>query len=152
MDTYSQKGQHCLNDLASALRTGQRPLKDYVFISIDFEGDVLRGVKELGISSFETKRLFDNAGRLSIHNDHYALSRNSRKSIFSATTRITTDLLPQVLREILDSHANVVLVGHSLWYAEINLMESYGLGVEHFSNIVGESELWVQPFFSTRKH
>ncbi len=137
-ELYSHPGKQCLEDLALALRTGQGPSRDYVFVSIDFEGGIGAEVKELGVSSFETKQIFHNAGRLDIYNEHFSLSRGSRKSDFSTSTKITTDTLPQVLRDLFESQQNIVLIGHGLWSREIQLMDEYGVELESLSNVVGK--------------
>ncbi|KAK3055350.1 hypothetical protein LTR09_003903 [Extremus antarcticus] len=150
-ELYSHPGKQCLEDLALALRTGQGPSRDYVFVSIDFEGGIGAEVKELGVSSFETKQIFHNAGRLDIYNEHFSLSRGSRKSDFSTSTKITTDTLPQVLRDLFESQQNIVLIGHGLWSREIQLMDEYGVELESLSNVVGTIDAASQPCFKGQR-
>ncbi|KAK3715589.1 hypothetical protein LTR37_007077 [Vermiconidia calcicola] len=147
-EPYWNNGQKALQDLTSALRVGQPPLKDYVFIAIDFEGTAgPREVTELGVSSFDTKQMFDDAHqtvqRMSIHDEHSRLARRrSRKFMFGNTIRITPDMLPEVLRDIFAVYHDkcpdgVILVGHGLWDTEIREMDRYGVAIESLSGVVG---------------
>ncbi|KAK3718718.1 hypothetical protein LTR37_004937 [Vermiconidia calcicola] len=147
-ESYWNNGQKALQALTSALRAGQPPSKDYVFVAINFEGTAgPREVTELGVSSFDTKQMFDDAHqtvqRLSIHDEHFRLARRrSRKFMFGNTTRITPDMLPEVLRGIFAFYQDkcpdgVIIVGHGLWDTEIREMDRYGVTIESLPAVVG---------------
>ncbi len=137
---YVHNGRRCLEDLLSALRSSRRPWKDYVLVSIDFEGRAASTrVNEVGFSCLETKQVFNNTGRLETYDDHFVMGNSSRKSIFSTSVRTTVHMLPQILQNLFGSYQNIVLVGHGLWTTEIDLMDQYGCRIECLPNVIGAS-------------
>ncbi|KAK5164644.1 uncharacterized protein LTR77_009850 [Saxophila tyrrhenica] len=134
---YLHRGLQCLEDLASALSTGLPPSREYLLVSIDIEGNMTAGINALGISSLDTQQIFNDQERLTVHDENYAFTSYRRHSLFSPTTRITTEMLPQVLYNLLNSHPNIILVGHTLWTTEVCMMGRYGSAIESLPNVIG---------------
>ncbi|KAK0945620.1 hypothetical protein LTR29_002975 [Friedmanniomyces endolithicus] len=115
---------------------------DFVFVSLDFEGDIhSRGLTEFGYATLDTRDVIADGPTIYGHN--YALASNHKRGfLFGDVTRIDVPQLGATIREVCHvtdvdgMDRRVVLVGHGI-HNELRNMAAHGVRLEDLPRVVG---------------
>ncbi|KAK0337995.1 hypothetical protein LTR91_013068 [Friedmanniomyces endolithicus] len=115
---------------------------DFVFVSLDFEGDIhSRGLTEFGYATLDTRDVIADGPTIFGH--HYALASNHKRGfLFGDVTRIDVPQLGATIREVCHvtdvdgTDRRVVLVGHGI-HNELRNMAAHGVRLEDLPRVVG---------------
>ncbi|KAK0978695.1 hypothetical protein LTR54_015844 [Friedmanniomyces endolithicus] len=115
---------------------------DFVFVSLDFEGDIhSRGLTEFGYATLDTRDVI--ADRPTIFGHNYALASNHKRGfLFGDVTRIDVPQLGATIRQVCHvtdvdgMDRRMVLVGHGI-NNELSHMAAHGVRLEDLPGVVG---------------
>ncbi|KAK3641883.1 hypothetical protein LTR56_000041 [Elasticomyces elasticus] len=150
-ERHQAAGLAASNAFINALSTGIMTADaDFVFLAIDFEGDLSNGVNEFGFAKLDTRDIIGNASTSAanvISGHNYAFSKDRVHGfMFGDTTRVVEALPAAIIKDALHipqsssypdiDGRKIVLVGHAI-HNELRIMEGHGINIDDLPTVIG---------------